>query len=108
MQIDIIHIDACPSWREAGVRVQAAVAAAGVDAESIRFRLVATAAQASAVPFAGSPTILVDGVDLFPSAEPTGELACRVYVSEGRMVGLPTVNELTAALRARKNDHAES
>lgn len=88
--------------------MRAAIAVAGVNAESFRCRLVTDAGHASSEGFAGSPTILIDGVDLFRSAETTRELACRVYASEGRLVGVPTVDELTAALLTRKAENAES
>jgi hypothetical protein len=108
MQIRILHIDACPNWREAGVRMRAALTTIGVEVGAVDYHLVTDETPVSDLPFAGSPTILVDGVDLFPSDGATTELACRVYVSNGRLAGLPTVDELVEALRARGADHAES
>ncbi len=108
MQIEILHIDVCPNWHEAGERVQEALAVVGMEADPVRYSLISSAADAEAVTFAGSPTIVVDGVDLFAGGTITHDLACRVYVSEGRMVGLPSVNDLVAALRARQVEHAES
>lgn len=107
MQIEILHIEACPNWHEAGERVRHALAVAGVEAESVRFRLISTAAEAEAVPFAGSPTIVIDGVDLFTGGEVTLDLACRVYVSAGRMMGLPSLDDLVVALKTRKGEYAQ-
>jgi len=107
MQIEILHIEACPNWQEAGERVHHALSIAGMEAEPVRFRLISTAAEAEAVPFAGSPTIVVDGVDLFAGGEAARDLACRVYVSGGRLVGLPSVNDLVVALQARESEHAQ-
>ncbi len=107
MQIEIFHIDACPNWQEAGERVQEALAVVGMEADPVRYSLISTAAEAEAATFAGSPTIVVDGIDLFAGGAVTHDLACRVYVSEGRIVGLPSLNELVTALRAREVEHAE-
>ena len=50
--------------------------------------------------FPGSPTVLVDGVDLFPSDEPPS-LTCRIYVlPDGRISPVPSLDELRAALIA--------
>jgi len=106
MQIHILYIDECPNWREAGVRMGAALTTVGAAVSAIDYQLLTDAAQLGALPFAGSPTILVDGVDLFPSDGATSDLACRVYVSNGRMAGLPTVDELVLALRARGAAHS--
>ncbi len=48
--------------------------------------------------FAGSPTIRVDGADLFPTDEPAG-LNCRIYrLADGRFSPTPDPDELRAAL----------
>ncbi len=107
MQIEILHIAECPNWSEAGVRMRAALASIGAGVGDIDYHLVSAVAQLDDLAFAGSPTILVDGRDLFPSDGATSDLACRVYVSEGRLAGLPTVNELIDALRAREAQHAQ-
>jgi hypothetical protein len=45
--------------------------------------------------FAGSPTILIDGADAFPSDGRTSELACRLYYSDTGISRLPSVEQLT-------------
>lgn len=48
--------------------------------------------------FPGSPTIRVDGVDLFATDEPPG-LTCRIYrLADGRFSPTPDPDELRAAL----------
>lgn len=44
----------------------------------------------------GSPTILIDGVDM-TGAEQGSALSCRIYTSEG---GVPTTREIVRAIRA--------
>lgn len=101
MQIEVLHIAGCPTWVEAGNRVREALTVSGIDRADVAFRLVASSADAARVPFAGSPTILVDGADLFPGAEPTTQLACRVYATPLGLAGAPTAQQISEAIGAR-------
>ncbi|MDV6271723.1 alkylmercury lyase [Rhodococcus globerulus] len=78
-----------------------ALADIGLVDVAVTYRLLTTSDEAAAVPFAGSPTILIDGVDAFPNADRVTELACRVYRTEEGAKGYPTVSQLTAAIRER-------
>ncbi|MBU1251537.1 thioredoxin family protein [Chryseoglobus sp. 28M-23] len=102
METLILHIDECPNWREAGERVTEALTLVGASGGEVDYRLVTETSVRDLPQFAGSPTILVDGHDLFPSEGATADVACRVYVSEGRLAGLPSVGEIAAALRQRE------
>lgn len=104
----ILHIDECPNWREACARVASALEIVGASRGSVEHRLVTDATVGRTPQFAGSPTILIDGRDLFPSEGATADLACRVYVSEGRLAGLPSVDEIVAALKERAVPDAQS
>lgn len=64
--------------------------------------VVWTPEQAAALSFAGSPTVLVDGVDPFPSDGGIGELACRVYPVAERLAGAPGVEQIVDVLTMRK------
>lgn len=100
MEVEVLHIEECPSWEETGRRLRAALDSAGLRDVPIRFRLLRSAMQASRVPFAGSPTILVDGRDLFPSDGRTSNLACRVYMTPAGLAGSPTQAQLESSLTA--------
>ncbi|GAA1788347.1 thioredoxin family protein [Agromyces lapidis] len=102
MNIELLYIDDCPSWQEAGNRVNDALAAAGLDDTEITYRVLRTADHAAAVNFAGSPTILLDGKDLFPSNPRTSDLACRVYATPSGLAGMPTTEQLVEALVSRE------
>jgi len=65
----------------------------------VTYRLLTDSVQAAAVPFAGSPTILLDGVDAFPSDGRTSDLACRVYRTDTGFAGVPTAAQLVEAIR---------
>jgi len=97
----VLHIDACPHWQGASDRVREAVRALGRDDVDVTDLVITTSAQAATLAFAGSPTILVDGVDLFPSGSRTIDLACRIYPTETGFAGLPSSEQLEVALRSR-------
>jgi hypothetical protein len=101
MNIEVLHIEDCPSWVEAGNRLREALDATGFGETTITYRLLSTSEDAARVAFAGSPTITIDGQDLFPSGSPTTDLACRVYLTSTGLAGLPTTEQLIEAIGAR-------
>lgn len=101
VRIELLHIEGCPNTGPAGSRLREAVASAGLDGVAdVCLRLLGNRDDAAAVYFAGSPTFLVDGADLFPGAERTSDLACRVYPTDAGLAGAPTVEQLRDALLA--------
>ena len=69
LQIDFLFWDGCPSHPEALVRLEAALARAGVPAE-VRRHEVQTDDEAAQIGFPGSPTIRIEGRDVqVPAAE---------------------------------------
>lgn len=108
MEVVILHTEDCPNWVEAGGRLRDALRQLGLlNQATVSSTLLATPEDAALVPFAGSPTIVVDGIDLFPPPETTSDLACRVYFSGGRLAGLPTTEDITTALQLRSPDGNE-
>ncbi len=78
----------------------------GADPSEIVYEEVTTPKQAAAVAFRGSPTILVDDVDLFAQPDdPTG-VACRIYQTPDGAQGPPTVDQLRAVLDLPPGDDA--
>jgi hypothetical protein len=98
VSIEVLHIEACPNWEEAGDRVREAVRSLGADDIEMSFRLLRSREDTAQVRFAGSPTILLNGEDLFPGGEPTTELACRVYRTPTGLAGLPTTDQIIDAM----------
>ena len=101
MRVEILHIDDCPNTAKAGDAARAALDAAGLGDVPVEFVLLTTPDAARETPFAGSPTIAVDGRDLFPSDGATDALACRVYPTPVGLAGVPTVEQIVEALRAQ-------
>ncbi len=100
VNIEVLHIHDCPSWVEAGSRLREALDATGFGNTEISYRVLTTADEAGQVPFAGSPTILVDGDDLFSGGAQTSDLACRVYPTALGLAGIPSTAQLIDALRS--------
>ena len=74
--VRVLHVPDCPNTTVAVERIHEATG--GADEVSIEVVLVGTDEEAAQVGMRGSPTILVDGVDLFtPPGIPTG-IACRI------------------------------
>ncbi len=96
MEIVLLHVPNCPNRTDARRNLDAALSSAQLDA-LVAEREVLTAEEARAVGMNGSPTILVDGADLFP-AEALGTLACRLYRDERGLRGAPSVEAIVDRL----------
>ncbi|HZJ04560.1 MAG TPA: thioredoxin family protein [Nocardioidaceae bacterium] len=96
MDITLLYFDDCPNWRVADERL-AAIAAERADL-TVTHHLVDTLEEAERVGFHGSPSILVDGVDVFAGPDAGVGLSCRVYRTPDGLAGAPTVEQLRAAL----------
>lgn len=96
MDITLLYFEGCPNWKVAGERLTT-LAAERSDIHLIH-HLVETQAEAERTRFQGSPSILVDGVDVF--AEPGSEvgLFCRRYPTPDGYEGAPTLEQLRTAL----------
>ena len=95
MRIDVLHVPGCPNLPTARVRLDEALQRSGLEAV-VREVEVATPDDAARLGMHGSPTIVVDGRDLFEGSE--ASLACRLYRSDDRVEGAPTVEALLEAL----------
>ena len=96
MDITLLYFDDCPNWRVADERL-AEIAAERADFTVTR-HLVDTPEEAERVGFLGSPSILVDGVDVFAEPGAGVGLSCRVYRTPDGLAGAPTIEQLRAAL----------
>jgi len=96
MDISLLYFEDCPNWKLADERLSL-IAAERDDIRVVR-HLVDTPAEAERTRFHGSPSILVDGVDV--SSEPGSEvgLSCRRYLTPDGYEGAPTLEQLRAVL----------
>ena len=98
MRIELLHIDQCPNTARALERLESALAVLGRSDIAVRLRQLSTASDIPDTGFAGSPTITVDGSDIFPTGAPADDLACRLYATPDGFAGLPTLNQIVQAL----------
>lgn len=96
MDVSLLYFDDCPNWKVADQRL-AAVAAERPDVVVTRHR-VETMEEAERVGFHGSPSILVDGVDVFAEPGARVGLSCRIYRTPDGPAGAPTLEQFRAAL----------
>jgi hypothetical protein len=99
MRIELLHIDDCPNSTQALERVEAALILLGRTDVEVHMRLLANSSEIEDTGFAGSPTITVNGADIFPAGAPASDLACRLYMTPTGLSGVPTVDQITEALK---------
>jgi hypothetical protein len=99
MRVEILHVPDCPNVALLEQRLCQACPGdpAGL---AVMYRVVRDVEIAVAVGMAGSPTLLVDGVDPFAGPGLAPSVSCRLYPDEdGGMAGAPSVGALRRALR---------
>ncbi len=99
MDIELRYFTGCPSWQIAAERL-AAVVAERPDT-TVTHRLVETVEEAERLRFHGSPSIVVDGVDVFADAETPVGLSCRIYQTPDGPAGSPTIEQIRAVISRR-------
>lgn len=102
LHIDILYSEDCTGWEAADQLRRQALADLGLEAE-IAYWPITSDAQAIETYFVGSPTIRVNGYDLFPVEGATTGLKLRSYFSEEGLLEYPTYNMLVEALQALVN-----
>jgi hypothetical protein len=98
--LELLWWEGCPSTEKALDELRAALADVGLGEAEIRTREIETDVEAEQAGFRGSPTILIDGVDVAGAAEGDIGLGCRVYRRrDGRISPTPDPDDLRDALR---------
>ena len=105
MRVELLWWEGCPSYPEALDDLRRSLAEEGVDAE-VEMVEVQSDEQARAERFPGSPTIRIDGEEIFPCDESQPfSLTCRVYrLRDGRPSPTPDPEDLRDAIRRRNAD----
>jgi hypothetical protein len=95
VQVTLLYFDDCPSWRTTEARLQALAEELDL---TVRRQLVDTPEAAEQWRFRGSPTVLVDGRDLFARGDEPVGLSCRIYQTPDGPAGSPTTAQLREVL----------
>jgi hypothetical protein len=99
MKVEILYFDECPTYKATEKTLREVIAEEGMDAE-IKLVALNTDEEAQRVRFPGSPTIRVEGEDLFPRPDRAEyALGCRMYATPKGLRGSPTAELLSEALR---------
>lgn len=99
--VELLWCEGCPSTERALEELRTALADVGLSGTPIALREIKTDAEAQNAHFVGSPTVLVDGVDVVAAADhESAALTCRVYRRrDGRFSPTPDPEDLREALR---------
>jgi len=100
LSIQFQYSEDCPSHEAALERLNQALDEEGVQAK-VYIVKVDTQAQVRALNFIGSPTILINGVDIDPPpVDAVAALSCRAYrLEDGRISPLPSLQMIRHALQ---------
>jgi hypothetical protein len=102
-RIELLWWEGCPSTEAALAQLDEILLEFGLGGTPVHQREIRTEAEAAEVGFRGSPTILIDGVDVDAGADPAdpNPLTCRVYRRrDGRISPTPDPDDLREALRS--------
>jgi hypothetical protein len=95
-RVNVLFIEGCPSRHQTIARIRSAASALGVPIELLETEVTM---DAIADGFCGSPTVLVNGMDLEKDARPVESLCCRTYQTESGIQGAPSLDLITRGLR---------
>ena len=106
MKVEVLYFNGCPTYETATKTLRAILAEKGLESD-IELVAVDCDEEAQRLKFPGSPTIRVDGRDLFPVPEREDwRLGCRVYATPEGLSGSPSAEMLREALKAKGADGA--
>ena len=100
MRITIQFVDGCPHWNLAEQRLRQAMRDLGRDDVEIIYQRIDSPDDAERLGFHGSPTLLINGRDVFATREMPVSFGCRMYETEEGTQGAPSVAQLRYVLRS--------
>ena len=107
MKMEILYFDGCPTYLAAEKTLREVLEERGIAAE-VELVAVNTDGEARELRYAGSPTIRVDGEDLFPLPERAEyALGCRMYATSEGLRGSPTSAMLSEALAKKPGGNVD-
>lgn len=99
MKVELLYSDGCPGHEKARRALEEALAQEGDARGGFDLVAVNTDEDAHRLRFPGSPTIRVDGHDLFPAGERSAwRLGCRVYPTPDGLKDHPTAEMIRTRL----------
>lgn len=102
MKVTLLFFDGCPNWQVTNARLESMAVEFGFELERCH---VVTDEDAQRLRFRGSPTVLIDGRDVFATGDEPIGLSCRMYQTDHGLAGAPSVVQLHEALTAASTNH---
>ena len=100
MRVSFLYYEDCPSHDVALERLREVMDEEGIPDE-VEVVKVETEEQARKLRFVGSPTIRVDGQDIYPPSDSRYALTCRAYrLADDRISPLPSKDMIRRAVRS--------
>jgi len=96
MRIELLVVADCPHEAAAAAVLTTALEEIGLGSSGFDVTIIDTQAEADRRHFIGSPTVCVNGEDVFPEPDRPASLACRLYPGTE---GTPGLRELRQALK---------
>ncbi len=98
--IELLYFEGCPSWEVTQELLETVLNEQNLQA-GVQLVRVETDDEAKQQRFVGSPSIRINGEDLFPVDHEDYALGCRVYQTPDGMRGVPTATMIADALAAK-------
>lgn len=99
LRVDILYTEDCTGWQTAADFVEQALSDLGIRAE-VSYWLIDSDRKALDWYFIGSPSIRVNGYELFPLEGATAGMRLRSYHTDEGLLDHPTYRMVVSALRA--------
>lgn len=103
MELTLQYFDGCPNWELAKSHLLSLASDPKLEI-TLRYQQIETPEAAEKHGFRGSPTILLNGVDPFASAEAPVGLSCRMFQTETGLAGSPSLALLREAIKAAQTN----
>ncbi|MFF8191066.1 hypothetical protein ACF05L_09345 [Streptomyces bobili] len=100
MEIEVLVVPGCPNQQTVADQLRQTLDDLGLRETGFTTRVIADQTEAERDGFTGSPTILVEGRDLFTEPGRLPGLACRVYRTPHGLAGALDAGQLRRALTA--------
>ena len=97
MKVTLQYFDSCPNWKITDRRLRDVISSNELDVD-IAYQLVESPEEAERYGFHGSPSILINSVDPFATAETEVGYACRIYFTDSGAAEAPSVEQIAEAL----------
>lgn len=87
--IEFQYFNGCPNFKEALNNLKELIREGIISDSEVIISEIPDIASAEKYNFQGSPTILIDGIDIYTGKKPTGfNYSCRVYEFNGKRTGI--------------------